>query len=156
MDEVTNSKRALDFLREEMNQVDHKIAQLENALDTCDDCLETDGVKAALQNAGSERALLHDLLTRQLSAEAVSLDALLLSEIDSRKRAAQRFAGHWQRGHRTPAAYWNNEVQLAFLNELLSRYLAWVDNRSPRANNAGGNEQPHAYPWYADNDDEKS
>ena len=55
MDAQTDPKRELAFLREQMHASDQKIARLQNALDNCEDRLESSSLTAMLHAANLER-----------------------------------------------------------------------------------------------------
>jgi hypothetical protein len=148
---VTMSQRDMDFLSEQMNDVDHKIARLQTALERCEEDLETDGLQASLHSAELERDLVHDLVMRQADRQTDrSLDTLIMQQLDHYRREANRLSQRWQRGQPTPPAYWEAEARQAFLSELLSRYHAFQNERPSQAATPDTDE-PAAkpeFPWF--------
>jgi hypothetical protein len=143
----------LIFLREQMNAIDHKIAHLEGALETCDDPLEANGLQAMLNTARLERDMLEELIMGQVDAGATSLEAAILDAEQRLRRAAGGRVSPWRHGHATPSSYWDYEARQAFLSELLSRYHAWQDGRPYHApaNGRQASVAPKpefALPWY--------
>ncbi|NDJ79128.1 MAG: BON domain-containing protein [Chloroflexi bacterium] len=124
MDWELEQAQGCAFLREQLEQNEHKISRLERALAACDDCLEADGLRRMLHTAELEREVLHDLLRWQASENALSLDALLMQRARHFEREVKRLSQGWHRGRRTPAAYWDAESQRAFVCGLLRRYHA--------------------------------
>ena len=122
---ITEATTAVDFLREQMNEIDHKIARLEAGAETCEDCLESESLQRMLNAAETERDLLHDLLTRQRSGEAVSLEAAIIEHTHRAGHEAELLRSHWRRGQPTPPAYWEMEIRQAFYAEMLRRWHVW-------------------------------
>jgi hypothetical protein len=151
----TDRDMAVNFLRRQMNEIDSKITRLESALDSCDECLEANGLEASLHNVELERELLGDLLMNQLDASALSLDALIMRQAEQYRHEANQLAQHWHRGQQTPPNYWDAEVRQSYLTELLGRFHAWQDGRPYYVPD---NQEPvelaeepeHAYPWFAE------
>jgi hypothetical protein len=142
------------FLRDQLDQLEHKMARLHDALDASGDHLEAEGVKRLLTSAEREREVLGDLVDRQTDGAAVSLDALILQQIARFRRAAQR-ANSWRIGQHTPSEYWDAEVKATFLTKLLGLYHAYHASRSyyqpaPSAPASGevDSEDVRLYPWY--------
>lgn len=155
-------QRELEFLQEQAKETGHKQARLQEALNACTDCLESDGLRTMLHSVQLENDVLQDLLKHLSASSAVSLEAVIIQHVErSRQRAAQ-LAGHWQRGHPTPAGYWDAENQRSFLLETLSRYHAWSSAQAGRttapqetpngivkkaANGSVQNGQNRFHPW---------
>lgn len=153
MDTQTDLKRELEFLREQMHSSDRKIARLQNALDDCDECLESSGLTAMLYAANLERDQLNRVIMRQVDSNAVSLQAVILHQQGAIRQAAAPQALHWQRGHATPAAYWDAEIRQAYLDNLLGRFHAWQHGRPyyppiTNAHRAHPLAPEYAHPWY--------
>ena len=146
----TDHEQAVEFLRDQMNDVDSKITRLENAVDSCEECLELNGLQASLHNVELERAILNDLLMNQVAERAVSLDALILRQAEQYRQEANRMAQHWHRGQQTPPDYWDAEVQQAYLTELLGRYHAYHEGRPYYAAKATPIEEEETFPWYTE------
>ncbi len=123
--QITEANTAVDFLREQMNEIDHKIARLEAGVTTCEDCLESDSLQRMLHAAATERDLLHELLMHQLNGEAVSLEAAIIEHSHRGGREAGLLRANWRRGQPTPPAYWEMEIKQAFYAELLRRWHVW-------------------------------
>jgi hypothetical protein len=124
-----NHEHVIGFLNHQMNELDEKLARLQSALDSCEDCLEANGLRATLHNAEIEHSLLQELLMSQLNAQTLSLDTAIIQRVEQLRREANRLAQHWQRGRETPPAYWDVEVKQSFLTDLLSRFHAYEDSR---------------------------
>ncbi|GAB4415808.1 MAG: hypothetical protein Kow00106_11270 [Anaerolineae bacterium] len=154
MNRELTTRPELNFLREQMNAIDHKIAYLESALETCEDPLEANGLRAMLNTTRLERDVLDELILRQVDAGASSLEAVILDAEQRLRRAAEGRVSSWRHGHATPSSYWDYETRQAFLSELLSRYHAWQDGRPhhPPANgkrtSAEATTPGFALPWY--------
>ncbi len=118
-----------DFLHTQMHAAEHRIERLQNALETCGDCLEKDGLQAMLRNAQMEQQLLQELLQNN-SLSADSLEIHLIEAIEHSHEDLRRLARTWQRGHPTPSAYWDAEVRQVVLTDLLGRLHAWQEGRS--------------------------
>jgi len=88
MDTQTDLKRELAFLREQMHASDQKIARLQNALDDCEDRLESSGLAAMLRAARLERDQLNTVIMRQVDSNAVSLQAVILDRQETIRQAA--------------------------------------------------------------------
>lgn len=153
MDTQTDLKRELEFLREQMHASDQKTARLQNALDTCDDRLESSGLTAMLHAARLERDLLNAVIMRQVDSHALSLQAVILDQQEAIRQATDPQMLHWQRGHPTPTAYWDAEIRQTYLDDLLRRFHAWQHGRpyyppatSARDTHAAAPE--YAHPWY--------
>jgi hypothetical protein len=146
----TDHEQAVEFLRDQMNDVDSKITRLESAVDSCEDCLELNGLQASLHNVELERAILNELLMNQLAERAVSLDALILRQAEQYRHEANQMAQHWHRGQQTPPDYWDAEVQQAYLTELLGRYHAYHEGRPYYAAEAGPEAGEETFPWYTE------
>jgi hypothetical protein len=167
------SKRAFErnFLRKRRIDAQHKIARLQHALAACDDCLEAESLERMLHAAQLEHDLIDDLLLEQQPADALSLDALIMTQLDIYNQQTRRLSHGWRRGRRTPAAYWEATSKQAVLNDLLRRYHAYHGGRpyyadrqrKPSAisrNRDGATDQPkplpdpthfadtHTHPWY--------
>lgn len=178
MDWGQELQRERDFLRDYLAQAQHKVQRLASARIACQDCLEAEGLARMQHQAQLEVDTLADLLARQMSDDALSLDALLLRRARSLQREAQRESHGWRRGHPTPADYWDAESQLAFVLGLLRRYHAWQADRpyypdrvstpardsyhggngvgaNGRSGSNGHHEEPvFAHPWYILHPDE--
>ena len=121
MDAQTDPKRELAFLREQMHASDQKIARLQNALDNCEDRLESSSLTAMLHAANLERDLLNTVIMRQVDSNSVSLQAVILDQQETIRQAADPQTLRWQRGQATPTAYWDAEIRQAYLDDLLRR-----------------------------------
>jgi hypothetical protein len=159
-----------EFLHEQRAQAAHKVARYESAAQGCHDCLEREGLAALLKNAHLEQALLNDLAARQSSSEALSLDAVIMEQLNHHQDEAAQHLRRWQPGHPTPEGYWEAETRQTFLADLLRRYHAWRTGRPyyrdllGSAARANGAARPAAsaqgvHPWYplplpANGDDE--
>ncbi|MCZ7541153.1 MAG: BON domain-containing protein [Anaerolineae bacterium] len=153
MDTQTDLKRELEFLREQMHTSDQKSARLQNALDACEDCLESSGLTAMLHAARLERDQLNAVIMRQVDSHVLSLQAVILDQQDAIRQAAGPQAVRWQRGHATPATYWDAEIRQAYLDTLLRCFHAWQHGHSyyPPAASARDTHPAapeYAYPWY--------
>ncbi|RPJ00758.1 MAG: hypothetical protein EHM39_04380, partial [Chloroflexi bacterium] len=78
----SNYEQVIGFLNHQMNELDDKLARLQNALDGCDDCLEANGLQATLHNVEIEHMLLQDLLMSQLNAQTLSLDVAIMQRVE--------------------------------------------------------------------------
>jgi hypothetical protein len=125
----TERKQAVRFLQDQMNEADHKIARLHTALEACTECLERNGLESSLHDAQIGHDILHDLLMNQLGEQALSLDALILQQVEHARRDSSRLSENWQRGQATPPAYWDAQLKQGFLTDLLRRFHAWQDQR---------------------------
>jgi hypothetical protein len=123
-----------NFLREQEKRVDNRVKRLASALEACDECLEAKGLQGMLNNMRLERDLLHYLM-RQVNTCTLSLDAVLLQQIDRYRRRVQQLSRNWRRGRPIPTGYWEAEVKRAFLTDLLGRYHAWCVGRPYYAEN---------------------
>jgi hypothetical protein len=157
MNHQAEMSQALDFLQEQVKEAEHKVARLEDAFNTCNGCQESDGLRTMLHTAELERDALQALLKNQSGTEAVSLDAAIMQHANQFHQRASQLSGRWQRGHPTPAGYWEAESQRAFLLETLCRYHAWQAERAGRpfatngsdtANGTAQANQNHAHPWF--------
>ncbi|MEW6580506.1 MAG: hypothetical protein AB1435_15110 [Chloroflexota bacterium] len=153
MDTQTDLKRELAFLREQMHASDQKIARLQNALDDCEDRLESSGLAAMLRAARLERDQLNTVIMRQVDSNAVSLQAVILDRQETIRQAAGPQALRWQRGHSTPTAYWDAEIRQAYLDDLLRRFHAWQHGRpyyppATTARDTHAAAPEYALPWY--------
>lgn len=159
MNHQPDSKRETEFLQEQVREAERKIARQQEALDACSSDLELEGLQRLLQNAQAERDLLQDLLKQQSSSEAVSLEAMIMQQVNQLHQRASRLAEHWQRGQPTPPAYWESESQRGFLLDTLRRYHAWQADETPPAaaapepaangtNGASRTAQNGAHPWF--------
>ena len=102
MDAQTDPKRELAFLREQMHASDQKIARLQNALDNCEDRLESSSLTAMLHAANLERDLLNTVIMRQVDSNSVSLQAVILDQQETIRQAADPQTLRWQRGQAPP------------------------------------------------------
>jgi hypothetical protein len=68
----TEVKNDLTFLREQVHHVEQKIARINNALATCDVCLEEEGLERSLHNVELEHEVLLHLLESHLDKDSVS------------------------------------------------------------------------------------
>ncbi len=146
----TDHEQAVDFLRDQMNEVDTKITRLQSAVASCEDCLERDGLQSSLHNVELERAILKELLMNQMADRALSLDALIMRQAEQYRREANRLAQHWHRGEQTPPDYWDAEVKQAYITELLGRFHAYHDGRSYYVAENSSQEDETSFPWYAE------
>ncbi|MBI5957532.1 MAG: BON domain-containing protein [Chloroflexi bacterium] len=151
--------QALEFLREQAAETDHKITRLRNALETCHDDLEANGLTTMLHTAEMERDLLRDLLASQSGDEAVSLEAAIMQMASRFRQQAAQLSDQWQRGQSTPPAYWDAEAKQAFLLNLLRRFHASQPAKNGSApettangKTSNGAAEPelgsHAHPWF--------
>jgi hypothetical protein len=156
---TTDATNPVSFLREQMNEVDRKIARLESGAANCEDCLESESLERMLSAAQTERDQLHELLMHQLSGGAVSLEAALIEHGRRAHREAELLGSNWRRGQSTPPAYWENETKQAFYAELLRRWHVWEQDGPrhgyPAANAtvqqlvSGPDGAPiYSHPWY--------
>ncbi len=153
MDAQTDPKRELAFLREQMHASDQKIARLQNALDNCEDRLESSSLTAMLHAANLERDLLNTVIMRQVDSNSVSLQAVILDQQETIRQAAHPQALRWQRGQATPTAYWDAEIRQAYLDDLLRRFHAWQHGRpyyppAASARDTHAATPDYAHPWY--------
>jgi hypothetical protein len=153
----TDHDQVVAFLRAQMNELDSKVIRLQGALESCEECLEVNGLQASLHNIELERHLLNELLMNQLDAGALSLDALIMRAAEQYRREANRLAQHWQRGQQTPSAYWDAELRQSFLTELLSRYHARQDGRPYYVSGSQSDVSPDdqtrresIFPWFSE------
>jgi hypothetical protein len=124
----TKTPRTWSFLRAQEKRVDNRIKRLTSALEACDECLEAKGLQGTLNHKQLERDLLHHLM-RQVNTCTLSLDAVLLQQIDRYRRRVQQLSRNWRRGRPVPTGYWEAEVKRAFLTGLQGRYHAWYAGR---------------------------
>ncbi len=124
----TKTPRAGSFLQEQQKWIDNRIERLASVLEVCDDCLEAKGLQGMLNNMRLERDLLH-YLVHQVNTVPLSLDAVLLQQINWYRQRVQQLSRNWRQGKPIPAGYWEAEVKRAFLTDLLGRYHAWCVGR---------------------------
>ncbi len=153
MDTQTDLKRELTFLRAQMDVADQKIARLQNALESCEDPLESSSLSAMLRAARLERDQLSTVIMRQVDSDAVSLQAVILDQQEAVRQTAGPQALRWHRGHSTPTTYWDAAIRGAYLDDLLRRFHAWQRGHpyyppatSARDTHAAAPE--YAHPWY--------
>lgn len=162
--------RAEDFLREQMQLAESKIAQLRRAVHECDNCLESEGLQAMLRTAQIERDLIRDLLHCQQDTDTLSLEAQIMTRVQCAQRTMRRQMLNWRRGHHVPPAYWDAEIREITLQDLLQRFHAWTQGRAlypevgprkplsdtgdhgtRRRNGTRSNgHKPSVHPWYMD------
>jgi hypothetical protein len=146
----TDHERAVEFLRDQMNDVDTKITRLESAVNSCEECLELNGLQASLHNIELEREILNELLMIQVTDHSLSLDVLIMRQAEQYRQEANRMAQHWHRGQQTPPDYWDAEVQQAYLTELLGRYHAYHEGRPYYPRTQGPEAGEEIFPWYTE------
>lgn len=147
-------QRAVDFLRAEMDVIDLKIARVQSALDAAEDRLERTGLEAMLYTLSLEREVIHSLIMCQVDDDALSLEAQIMQRIECAESRLQQ-SPRWRRGQRTPADYWDAQIQRNKLNKLLAYFHAWPYDHPHEEHVAMG---PHdatiagtnisAHPWY--------
>ncbi len=120
--------RTWSFLREQEKRVNNRVKRLASAMEACDECLEAKGLQGMLNYKQLEHDVLHYLM-RHVNACTLSLDAVLLQQIDRYRRKVQQLSRNWCRGKPIPTGYWEAEVKRAFLTDLLGRYHAWCVGR---------------------------
>lgn len=138
---TAEGERELAFLREQLSEAEHKVARLQHAVDTCQRCLEAEGLAKMLTAAQAERRLLTELIAFQSSEQALSLDTVLLYSARHFEQQSSHLGRNWGRGRPIPPDYWEAEGKRAFVKDLLRRYHAWRADRpyypdiAPAANN---------------------
>ncbi len=171
MFESSDFEHAQGFLQQQMAHTQAKIARIEHALELCHTCDEAEGL-AVMQNAVQMEADLIEELAHHLHDTTVSLDTLLMQEIETYEREVDHYSHHWQRGQPTPDGYWAAEGKVVFLKGLQRNFHAWragrplsgedisayVHHTTPQPNravqplnrNVPSDVQPYLHPWYAD------
>jgi hypothetical protein len=153
-----------EFLRHEIEDLDHKIAHLRHGLETCDDYLETDGLQHMLDAALIEHDLVNGLLRSQSGPGALSLDCAIIQQIAGYRQRASRLSHGWRRGHPIPESYWEAQTRYLALERLLRRLHAvragrpvygdrmraasWRDYAMPRPlPDPTRGADSHSHPW---------
>lgn len=128
----------LEFLHEQIAQLEQKITRLANARAACQDCLEAEGLDRLLHVARLEERVLNDLLASQSGEDAGPLEGLILAKAERYKAEARKQAANWRRGQPTPSAYWDAEALQGTLTDLLRRLNAWRAGRPYYAETGAG------------------
>lgn len=155
MSEAGSGERAaVFFLRDEKTDLERKIGRLQRAVRDCEDCLESEGLRAMLRAAQVERDLIAELLADQCGEDALSLEAAIMGHIQRMQRERKRQARSWRRGERTSGGYWDAEIKQAALQNILRRYHAWAHGETLHERRSAtlegrGERDDGAYPWYS-------
>lgn len=155
MTKKTTPNPELAFLLEQQHILDRKINRLQGGFESAPGVNEAKGLTALLQAENQARDLLTNLIKRYVDQKPLSLEAIILEQIEENQRAANRTQRRWQRGKPSPQEFWDAEIRRTFLKDLLQHYHDYQDGRSiytvtDDAQAGLRKEAKFTLPWYPD------
>jgi len=135
------------FLQQQLEQLEIKLARLQNARESSDGELEAKTMDASLNAAHQQYQLLQDLLAQQQADNAPELDTVIEQQIRSVKRTLEQASQGWHKGKGVPEAYWEAQHQQAFLIELRQEYHQRNDPAAPVIEKNTPDDLSPGNPW---------
>lgn len=129
MNNESTFQQAQAFLNERSTELDRKRDQISHARLSTENELEKAGFEHRLHDIEVERQIVLRIQDAFQRDKGLTLDTVILNEIQIYQGRTAHFSHGWQTGHEIPHEYWESQTIVAYLKGLLGRYHAWIQGR---------------------------